>query len=84
MNHHTTGDFWHCYNALPKNVRLVADQNFEILRENPWHPSLHFKQIGDLWSVRVGMTWRALAVQDNDDIIWFWIGSHADYDRLIK
>ena len=47
------------------------------------HPSLHFKRIGRFWSVRIGLHYRALAVQDGEDIVWFWIGHHAEYDRLI-
>ncbi len=56
--------------------------NFERLKADPYHPSLHFKQIGKLWSARVGIAYRALAVRTGDDLVWFWIGSHADYDKL--
>ena len=69
---------------MPPDTREVADRNFELLEADPLHPSLHFKQIGRLWSVHVGLGWRALAVRDGDDLVWFWIGSHADYDKLIK
>ncbi|WP_445944940.1 ParE family toxin-like protein [Rhizobium sp. WSM1274] len=55
-----------------------------MLKQDPRHPSLHFKRVGRFWSARVGTSWRALAVRDGDDIIWFWIGSHADYDKLLK
>jgi hypothetical protein len=59
----------------------VADKNFELLRADPQHPSLHFKKIGQLWSVRVGAHYRGL---DSDKaVVWFWIGSHADYDKLV-
>ncbi len=84
MNHHTTEAFWHCYRNLPSAVQRVADRNFRLLKANPHHPSLHLKQIGRIWSVRAGASWRALGVDDEGDIIWFWIGSHADYDRLLK
>jgi hypothetical protein len=54
---------------------------------NPKHPGLHFKPLQSagegVWSVRIGIHWRALGVRDGDDMIWFWIGSHADYDKLI-
>lgn len=83
MNHHTTADFWNCYNQLPDDVRKLADANFELLRANASHPSLHFKRVGRLWSARVGIGYRALAVDGNEGCIWFWIGSHAEYDRLI-
>ncbi|WP_446689016.1 ParE family toxin-like protein [Rhizobium laguerreae] len=62
----------------------MADGNFDLLKQDPRHPSLHFKCVGRFWSARVGASWRALAVSDGDDIIWFWIGSHADYDKLLK
>ena len=48
-----------------------------------WHPSLHFKHVGRLWSVRVGKGYRALAVAGDDGPVWFWIGSHAEYDRIV-
>jgi len=61
----------------------VADKNFELLKADPHHPSLHFKKIGQLWSVRVGAHYRALGLDSDDTIVWFWIGSHADYDKLV-
>lgn len=64
-------------------MRALADKNFDLLKENPRHPSLHFKRVGDVWSVRVGIDYRALALPSADGFDWFWIGSHADYDRLI-
>lgn len=82
MNHHATAEFWACYDALPETIRRLADRNFERLKADPYHPSLHFKQIGKLWSARVGIAYRALAVRTGDDLVWFWIGSHADYDKL--
>lgn len=84
MRHYASPKFWGCYRTLPKNVRDLADKNFELLKVNPKHPSLHFKQIGNLWSVRVGKHFRALGLDKEQGIVWFWIGSHADYDRLIK
>ncbi|ENN87985.1 hypothetical protein RHSP_50344 [Rhizobium freirei PRF 81] len=69
---------------LPKHVQELADRNFELLKSNPRHPSLHLKQVGRFWSARVGISWRALAVADGDDLVWFWIGSHTDYDKLIR
>lgn len=85
MNHFTTPKFWDCLNRLPDTVQRQADAQYELLKQDPRHPSLHFKKIGDrFWSVRVGLQYRALAVQHGDDCIWFWIGSHADYDKLIR
>lgn len=83
MKHHATAAFWTCHAALPDHVRQQADRNFALLKENPEHPSLQLKPVGRFWSVRIGLSWRALAVHDGETLIWFWIGSHADYDRLI-
>ncbi|WP_414675650.1 hypothetical protein [Methyloceanibacter sp.] len=55
-----------------------------MLKQNPQHPSLHFKPVGPYWSARIGLHYRALAVEVDDGMLWFWIGSHADYDDLIK
>jgi hypothetical protein len=72
------------YDALPVRVRTLADKNFALLKQDPKHPSLHFKRVtGDLWSVRVGRGHRALAIEGKAGFQWFWIGSHADYDRLV-
>ena len=64
-------------------MRKLADKNFELLKADPHHPSLHFKKIGELWSVRVGINYRALGVDHDGAVVWFWIGSHADYDKLL-
>nr|WP_037151291.1 hypothetical protein [Rhizobium freirei] len=84
MKHHAAPRFWQAYEMLPKHVQELADRNFELLKSNPRHPSLHLKQVGRFWSARVGISWRALAVADGDDLVWFWIGSHTDYDKLIR
>ena len=83
LNHHASPRFWECYDQLPREVRALADQNFAILKRNPRHPSLHFKQIGRFSSVRVGLRFRALGISTGDAVIWFWIGNHSDYDRMI-
>jgi hypothetical protein len=59
-------------------------KNFDLLKQDQQHPSLHFKKIVDYWSVRVGLHYRALAINDGEDLVWVWIGSHGEYDRLIK
>jgi len=84
VRHFATPDFWHAYKGLPVSVQKLADQNFELIKSNPKHPSLHFKRAGRFWSARVGLSWRALAVEEADAMIWFWIGSHADYDKLVR
>ncbi len=84
MKHHASRRFRECYDALPEAVRRVADTSFEQLRRDPRHPSLHFKKIRNLWSARVGMHHRALGIDVPGGILWIWIGSHADYDRLVR
>jgi hypothetical protein len=61
----------------------AGDANFGLLKRDQRHPSLQFKKVGRYWSVRIGMRYRALAVEVEDGYLWFWIGSHADYDKLI-
>lgn len=68
---------------LPPNVRENAEKNFELLKQNSFHPALHFKKFGEFWSARVNIGYRALAVQDGEDFVWFWIGSHREYERLV-
>ena len=82
--HKTTPRFWKCFEELPESVQDVARKNFEQLRSNPLYPSLHFKKIDNLWSVRTGSEHRALAVEDGDDYLWIWIGAHDEYERMLK
>lgn len=82
--HYTNRRFWECYNALPESVQLIADQCYELLKIDPSHPSLHFKKVGKYWSVRAGQGYRALGLEVEKGILWFWIGSHAAYDKLIN
>ena len=87
MIHSTSATFWKCYHELPVEIQKVADKNYELLKSNPAHPSLQFKKAGrqkQLWSVRVGEGYRTLGMVKPDGIYWVWIGSHAEYDRLIS
>jgi hypothetical protein len=83
VRHHASERFWRLYGALPTEVQRLADKSYDLLKLDPRHPSLHFKKIGRFWSVRVGLHYRALAVEDGDDLVWFWIGDHDAYDRLV-
>lgn len=84
LTHHASPGFWKCYDGLPPEVRALADANFVLLKRDPRYPSLHLKQIGRFWSVRVGLRHRALGVSASDGIVWFWIGNHKDYDRMLS
>jgi hypothetical protein len=83
VKHFASAEFWACLERLPANVQQLARENYDLLKVNPYHPSLHFKRVGRFWSVRVGRSYRALAVDAADGIVWFWIGAHAEYDRLV-
>ena len=83
MRHLASESFWADYERLPATVRILADKNFALLKENPKHPSLHFKKVGRLWSVRVGTGYRALATEVDGEMCWHWIGSHTEYDKKI-
>jgi hypothetical protein len=74
------------YRALPENVRRQARQAYALFQQDPHHPSLRFKQVHPtrpVYSARVGLHYRVVGLRDGSDIFWFWIGSHADYDRLL-
>jgi hypothetical protein len=87
VNSRGTPRFWAAFRALPEPVRGAARKAYQQFRENPKHPSLHFKRVHGrepIYSVRVTLGYRALALVEHNDATWFWIGSHADYDRLLK
>jgi len=84
LRHLASPEFWAAFRALPLQTRELARKNFELLKADPRHPSLHFKKIGKFRAVRVGLRFRALGVEVETGILWFWIGNHADYDELLK
>jgi hypothetical protein len=84
LRHFADTAFWAAYEKLPRRVRQIADRNYSLLKQDPHHPSLRLKKIGRFWSVRVGLGYRALAVEAKEGLVWFWIGSHSDYDRLVR
>ncbi len=83
MKYKATPDFWYCYRQLPQDIQKLADRCYNLLKENPKYPSLPLKKASRFWSVRIGLHYRALAVEKNSDLVWFWIGSHAEYDKLL-
>jgi hypothetical protein len=84
VNHFTEPGFWDYYSALPESVQRLADKNFELLKRDSYHPSLRFKKVGVDWSVRVGSNYRALGKHRPEGIVWFWIGAHSEYDRILS
>jgi hypothetical protein len=84
MAHSASKRFWRCRDALPENIRKLAYRRFKLLEQEPQHHSLHFKKVGRCWSVRVDENYRALGVDVEDGIVWFWIGPHSEYEKIIR
>jgi len=84
LKHFTNPSFWDSYSQLPLTIQELTSKNFDLLKSDPQHPSLHFKKVGRFWSSRVGRKYRAAAVETVEGFIWFWIGTHSEYDKLIK
>jgi hypothetical protein len=81
----TRRSFWEHFARLPAPIQELAREKFDIWHAEPFHPSLHFKELRPgLWSARVNSNYRALARRSGDLITWFWIGTHAEYDRLVQ
>jgi mRNA-degrading endonuclease RelE of RelBE toxin-antitoxin system len=84
MKSHTTPEFWNQFKALPQRVQEDAKKAFRLFLSNPVHPGLEFKKLQgntNSYSVRVGAHYRAVGEMTGDAIVWFWIGTHAEYDR---
>jgi hypothetical protein len=87
LRSHLTWEFVTCFGKLPDRVKRLARRNYRLWASDTGHPSLQFRRVGKrlpAYSVRVGIGWRAMGVRHGDAMIWFWIGSHAEYDRLLK
>ena len=86
MRSRATPRFWAAYRELPPEIRDIAQKANRLFRETPGHPSLHFKKVHDrdpIYSACVTLGYRALWLLEDENITWFWIGSHAEYDRLL-
>jgi len=82
-----TGDFLAFFADLPEPIKEQARKSYRFWKRNPRHPSLRFKRVHatePIYSVRVARGWRALGLVEGEAISWFWIGSHADYDKLLS
>jgi hypothetical protein len=85
MKSFTTTDFWRAYAELSPDQRKKAQKGYQLWKDNPMHPSLHFKKVGkNLWSVRVSGGCRALALKKGDDYYWIWIGDHDEYEHFLN
>ena len=83
----TTGQFRLLLAQLPAEIQAAAREAYRLFSDNPSHPSLRFKPVQgtrDVYSARVSYGYRALGLVDGNTVVWFWIGSHADYDKLLR
>lgn len=85
MKHHASSRFRQCLDLLPRDIQELARKNYALLKRDPAHPSLQFKTVGRgrYFSARVGIHYRALGIPVPDGVLWFWVGSHAEYDKLL-
>ena len=87
MNSKTTRNFRSMLATLPSNVRQDAREAYRQFDQNPAHPSLHLKKVHPtrpIYSVRISIDYRAIDELHGDDMVWFWIGPHGDYDKLLR
>ncbi len=87
MKSRATPKFWKFYERLPRSVQRRARKVYQMWKENPRHPSLHFKRVDDeepIYSARVSDDYRVLGILEGDTIVWYWIGSHDKYEHLLK
>lgn len=87
MTSRTTESFWKCYQQIPEEIRKEARKAYQTFKKNPYHPGLHFKRIHSsrpIFSLRITKDYRAVGIVQGEQMIWFWIGSHGDYDNLTK
>lgn len=85
MKSETLPSFWKCYAPLDSEIKQRARKTYRLWSENPFHPSLHFKCVNpneNLWSVKITRGVRAIGVMDDNTVVWFWIGSHDDYESF--
>ncbi|HEX4963419.1 MAG TPA: hypothetical protein VF173_21495 [Thermoanaerobaculia bacterium] len=86
MISHLSDDFRRRFRALPEAIQDKARKNYRLWKQNPSHPSLGFKKVHPyrpVYSVRIGIGWRALGIREDDVIVWFWIGPHSIYDKVL-
>lgn len=81
----TQADFWACFNSLPAEIQNLAREKYRLWQDDAFNAVLHFKPLfKDVWSVRINQGYRALGRKRGNLIVWFWIGTHAEYDQMLK
>ena len=83
MNSHITRSFRDAFRTLPPEVRERSRRAYRLWRENPYLPGLRFKRVGADVSIRIGRDYRALGLLEGENVYWYWIGSHDDYERML-
>ena len=84
MKSRVVASFWDDYNRLPEQIQKLAIKQYGLWQTNPYHPSLRFKKVGPNWSARITEDYRAVGIMDDDTIVWFFIGTHVEYNRVLK
>jgi hypothetical protein len=83
----TTAAFRELLATAPATIQLKARNAYRLWADNPLHPSLRYKKVHDalpVYSVRIDLDWRALGILEQGEMIWFWIGPHSEYEKLLK
>jgi hypothetical protein len=76
--------FWKCYDVLPEKAQALASAKHALFEREPFHPSLGLQQKGEVWTIDVGRSYRAIAYRTGNEFHWFWIGSHEAYNKLLR
>tara|TARA_A100001037_G_scaffold303448_1_gene337485 strand:- start:645 stop:899 length:255 start_codon:yes stop_codon:yes gene_type:complete len=84
MKSRAVKSFWKQYRSLSADLQARAVKQYRLWLANPDHPSLQFKKVGPYWSARVSENYRAVGVMDGDTVVWFFIGPHAEYEKLLR
>ena len=84
MQSRVVASFSEGYDRLPASIQARARKQYQLWLADPSHPSVRFKKVGEYWSARVTAAYRAVGIMDGETIIWFFIGTHAEYDRLLS
>ncbi|MGH7901976.1 MAG: type II toxin-antitoxin system RelE family toxin [Thermodesulfobacteriota bacterium] len=82
----TTKRFRQAYSKLPKSLQRQTRDAYKLFQQDPSHPRLRFKQVHPqkpVYSVRININYRAVGIRDKNEMIWFWIGAHPEYDKLL-
>ena len=84
MNSRTTEQFRSLFRTLPSDIREEGRKAYRLFKDNPRHPGLRFKKLVDnIWSARINQDYRVIGFVDDDEVVWFWVGKHAEYDKIV-